>query len=75
MGEVEKVLAGMGYLILVFLLVTRSREVSQILNTAGNVLTTQTRALQGVDTTGKSSLIGGGNGLNIGLGGLFNYNA
>lgn len=50
--NVDKILTGMGYLILVFLLVTRSREVSVIIKSAGGFVTEQTRALQGVSPYG-----------------------
>jgi len=68
--DVGKILAGMGYLILVFLLLTRSREVSTIIKSAGGFITQQTTALQGVDITGNARLIGGGgNGVGISYGG------
>ena len=57
--DVGKILAGMGYLILVFLLLTRSREVSTIIKSAGGFITQQTVALQGV-TEGSGRLIGSG---------------
>lgn len=55
--DVNKILASMFFLILVFLLVSRASEVSAILTTAGSVLTTQTKALQGIGGAGEK-LIG-----------------
>lgn len=45
-------------LILVFLILTRSKEFSTVIQAAGGFLTDQTRALQGVNTGfGNASLI------------------
>jgi CRISPR/Cas system-associated endoribonuclease Cas2 len=56
--NLDKIITGMGYLILIFLLTTRSESVSQIIGALGNFATAQTRALQGVTTAGATLIQG-----------------
>lgn len=46
--DVNKILASMFGLILVFILVSRADEVNTLVNSIGGFITTQTKALQGV---------------------------
>lgn len=54
--DVDKIVAGMFFLILVFILVSRASNFNSIVKSIGGVVTAQTQALQGVSTG-----FGGGN--------------
>lgn len=56
---VEKFIAGTFGLILVFLLLSRAAELTQIIQTIGGFWTQQTRVLQGVGTPGFNSVLPG----------------
>jgi len=54
---VERVLSATFGLILVFLLLSRADEFNRIIRAGGEFITSQTRILQGVGTTGRFSVI------------------
>lgn len=50
--DIGKIVSGMFFLILVFLVLSRASEFNNIVSTVGGFVTTQTQALQGVTTSG-----------------------
>lgn len=57
MPDVNKILASMFGLILVFLLLSRADEFNSIISAMGGFITNQTRALQGVSYGGQYQII------------------
>jgi hypothetical protein len=57
--DVNKLVAGMFFLILVFIIVSRASDFNTIVKSVGGVVTAQTQALQGVSTFGNATLIQG----------------
>jgi len=58
MPNLDKVIASMFGLILVFLILSRSGEFNSVVNAIGGFVTSQTAQLQGVTSTGQTIIAG-----------------